>query len=80
MRSVRNRLAQLERLEDRSSMSDNAAILCEKLARIELHVLASGDLSDNSGASLMERTVRRCLRGEAEIGNALRDLLEGRWP
>lgn len=54
--------------------------LAAKLAHIELVVVASGDASDRPGASLIERTVRRYLRGDADMGDALRDLMGGRWP
>lgn len=80
MNSLRERIALLERREVKPSVANRAAALGEKLARIEAMVVASGDASDKIGASLIERTVRRYLRGEAEMGDALRDLLEGRWP
>jgi len=54
--------------------------LLERLGRLEQAVLATGDLSDRPGASLIERTVRRYMRGETDPADALRDLVERRWP
>lgn len=54
--------------------------LAAKLARMEAAVVASGDASDRPSASLIERAVRRYLRGDVGMGDALRDLLAGRWP
>ena len=40
----------------------------------------SGDASDNPDASPMQRTVARYLRGDADMADALRDLVAGRFP
>lgn len=80
MTRLRGRIARLEGRKAPPCLTNSAAKLGEKLARLEAFVVASGDASDKIGASLMERTVRRYLRGEAEMDDALRDLVEGRWP
>jgi hypothetical protein len=74
------RLTRLEKIMARPKASDAKDRLAEKLARMEAVVVASGDVSDRAGASLIERTVRRYLRGDADVGEALRDVLAGRWP
>jgi hypothetical protein len=57
--------------------SDARDRLAANLARMEAVVVASGDASDRPGASPIERMVRRYLRGDANMGDALRDLMGG---
>lgn len=76
--TLEKRLAILE--ARKAPAKGNRDRLLAKLARIEAVVLESGDISDRPGASLMERAVRRYLRGDATPADALRDLLAGRWP
>ena len=56
------------------------ARLSSMLARLEAAIVASGSAADCPGASPIERTVRRYLRGDAEPGQAIRDALERRFP
>ena len=79
-KAIESRLARLE-ARKKPMNSDNAkADLFARLGRLEQAVLATGDLSDRPSASLIERTVRRYMRGETDLAAALRDMLEGRWP
>jgi hypothetical protein len=78
--ALKRRSARLESRKGPPVASDAKHRLAEKLARMEAAVMASGDASDRPEASLIERTVRRYIRGDAGIGDALRDLVAGRWP
>ncbi|SDW65319.1 hypothetical protein SAMN04488238_1036 [Roseicitreum antarcticum] len=75
-----NRLSRLERA--RVTRPDNGARdrLGAKLSQMEAVVVASGDASDRPGASPIERMVRRYLRREADMSEALRDTVARRWP
>jgi hypothetical protein len=77
---LRGRIFRLEARKPTIAASGTRDRLAAKLARIEAVVVASGDASDRPSASLIERTVRRSLRGDANPGDALRDLVTGRWP
>ncbi len=77
----------LDRLEAQRGGTDESADRLETidrvaayLERIEDAVLASGDASDKPAASLIERAVRRYMRGEASLDDALCDMLARRWP
>lgn len=74
----RRRLARLERARGGAHPARDR--LAELLARVEGAVVASGDARDRPGASPVERMVRRYLRGDATLGDALRAHLAGRWP
>ena len=76
--SLKNRLAKIETRW--APAKGNHVRLLAKLAHIEAMVVASGDTSDRPDASLIERAVRRYLRGDATPADALRDLVAGRWP
>jgi hypothetical protein len=78
--ALERRLARLESRKAPLVASGAKHHLAEKLARMEVTVMASGDASDRPEAPLIERTVRRYIRGDAGIGDALRDLVAGRWP
>jgi len=80
MTGLRGRVIRLETRKTPVAESGTRDRLAAKLARMEAAVVASGDATDRPRASLMERTVRRYLRGDAGMGDALRDLLAGRWP
>lgn len=83
MKLLDKRLARLEAKCSGAREGDKGRtveLLAAKLARIEEAVVQSGDASDRPGASLIERTVQRYLRGDAGMGEALRDLIERRWP
>jgi len=81
MTGLRGRIARLEGRTGPVATSDAYdGWFCAKLARIEATIVASGDAIDRPGASPIERTVRRYLRGDADMGDALRDLVAGRWP
>ncbi len=80
MATLRTRL---DRLEKRNAPAPGAADdseLAEKLARVEAAVVASGDAADRLDASPVERAVRRYLRGEATLADALGDLVKGNAP
>ena len=78
--SLRQRVIHLETRKTPVAETGTRDRLAAKLARMEAAVVASGDVSDPPSASLMERTVRRYLRGDVGMDDALRDLLAGRWP
>lgn len=78
--TLRGRIIRLETRKAPVAASDARDRLAAKLAHIEAAVMASGDASDRPDAPLIERAVRRYLRGEAELANALRDLMAGRRP
>lgn len=78
--TLRGRIIRLEARKAPVAASDACDGLAARLARIEAAVAASGDASDRPDAPLIERAVRRYLRGEAEPADALRDLVAGRWP
>lgn len=81
--TLRQRLARLEARKGGETDAEAAgatARLVEMLGRIEAAVVASGDASDRLDASPVERAVRRYLRGDADPGEALRDMMAGRWP
>lgn len=78
--TLRRRVVRLEARQAPVAASDAADRLAARLAPIAAVVVASGDASDRPGASLIERTVRRYLRGDTDMGDALRDLVAGRWP
>lgn len=79
--TLRARLARLEAKKAPSHGSQNThEELWKRLARIEARVVASGDASDRPDAPLIERAVRRYLRGEVDPADAMQDLLAGRWP
>jgi hypothetical protein len=59
MTGLRGRIVRLEGRKAPPRLTNTAAKLGEKLARLEALVVESGDASDKIGASLMERTVRR---------------------
>lgn len=80
MTGLRKRLSRLELHRAPVAASDARDRLAAKLAHMESVVVASGDESDRPGASPIERTVWRYLRGDANMGDALRDLVAGRWP
>jgi len=80
MTRLRGRVFRLEARKAPVAASEARKRLAAKLARMEAVVVASGDASDRPGASFMERTVRRYLRGDADMGDALRDVIGGRWP
>ena len=80
MTGLRGRIARIEGRDAPCNPAERDDWLCDKLARIEAVVVASGDASDRLDASPIERTVRRYLRGDADMGDALRDLVAGRWP
>ncbi len=80
MTALRGRLSRLEAHRPRPKAGASRDRLAAKLARIELAIVASGDVADRPGAPPIERTVRRYLRGEAAPADALRDLVAGRWP
>lgn len=80
MTGLRGRVLRLETSNTPTAKSGASERLVKKLARLEAAVMATGDVSDRSNASLMERTVRRYLRGDTDPATALRDLLAGRWP
>ena len=80
MTGLRGRVFRLEAHKAPVAASDARDRLAVKLARMEAVAVASGDATDQPGASLIERTVRRYLRGDADMGDALRDLVAGRWP
>lgn len=80
MTGLRGRVFRLETRKAPVAASGNRDRLAAKLARLEAVVAASGDASDRPGASLIERAVRRYLRGDADPATALRDLVAGRWP
>lgn len=52
------------------------ACLAARLARIEETVVQSGDASDKPDAAPVERAVRRYLRGDANIADALRGITD----
>jgi hypothetical protein len=79
MTGLRGRVLRLEGQKAPVAASDARDRLAAKLGRTEAVVVASGDASDRPGASPLERTVRRYLRGDANMGDALRDLMGGRW-
>ena len=79
-KTLRKRLDRLEARKAPILAYDARCRLATKLARMEAVVVASGDASDRPGASPIERTVRRYLRGDVNMGDALRDLMGGRWP
>lgn len=79
-KAIESRLVRLEARRKPVKRDKAKADLLERLGRLEQAVLATGDLSDRPGASLIERTVRRYMRGETHPTDALRDLLERRWP
>lgn len=78
--AIETRLARLEARRQPVTRDKTTTRLLEKLGRLERAVLATGDLSDRPGGSLMERTVRRYLRGDTDPADALRDLLDERYP
>ena len=80
MTGLRGRIARLEGRETPCSPAERDDWLCAKLARMESVVVASGDATDNPDASPMQRTVARYLRGDADMADALRDLVAGRFP
>lgn len=80
---LRRRVARLEARPGARTEAAEAASrrrLFDELLRIERFVIATGDASDNPRASPMERAVRRWVRGDATIKDALADLAAGRWP
>jgi len=77
MTGLRGRVFRLEAHKAPVAASDVRDRLAAKLARMEAVVVASGDASDWPSASPIERTVRRYLRGDADMGDALRDLMGG---
>jgi hypothetical protein len=76
----------INRLEARHGDNDEAEVTVARdrllglLARLEASVVASGDASDRPNVPLIERAVRRYLRGDASMSDALSDLAERRWP
>ena len=80
MTGLRGRIARLEGHDAPCNPAERDDWLCDKLARMEERVVALGDSTDLPGTSPIERTVRRYLRGDADMGDALRDLVAGRWP
>ena len=80
MTGLRGRIARLEGRDAPCNPAERDDWLCAKLARTEAVVVASGDATDRPNASPIERTVRRYLRGDTDMGDALRDLVAGRWP
>ena len=80
MTGLRGRIARLEGRDAPCDPAERDDWLCAKLARMETVVVASGDASDNRDASPMQRTVARYLRGDADMADALRDLVAGRFP
>jgi hypothetical protein len=78
--TLQKRLTRLEGA--RAARNDGGARerLHGKLMQMEAAVVASGDASDRPGASPIERMVRRYLRRDVDMGEALRDKIAGRWP
>ena len=79
-RRLEDRLRRLESRAKPDTTAVDAAAFDERIGRLEAHVIASGDASDDPNASPAERAVRRHLRGEAGLAEALADAAEGRWP
>jgi len=80
MTGLRKRVFRLETQKAPVEPSNARDRLAAMLARMEVAVLESGDISDRPGASPFERTVRRYLRREVDMGTALRDAVARRWP
>lgn len=78
--TLRRRLDRLEARKAPVAASDARDRLAAKVAHIEAAVAASGDATDRPDAPLIERAVRRYLRGEADPADALRALVARRWP
>jgi hypothetical protein len=78
--TLRRRLFRLEARHVPACASDARPRLAATLARIEAVVVAPGDASDCVKASPAERMVRRYLRGDVPPAQAVRDLIERRWP
>ena len=78
--TLRKRLARLEGRDAPCDPAERDDWLCAKLTRLESAIVDSGDASDNPDASPMQRTVARYLRGDADMADALRDLVAGRFP
>ena len=80
--TLKRRISQLEaRLVLPGTEADVARErLLSMLARLEATIVAYGSAADCPGASPIERTVRRYLRGDVEPSQALRDALERRFP
>ena len=77
--TIERRLAKLEARRCQRVTSHREELLA-KLLRIEKRIIDSGDATDRPKAPLIERAVRRYLRGEVPPEIALRDLHEGRFP
>ena len=73
--TLRKRLARLEARKAPAAVSDGPDVLTAMLSRLEAAVVASGDAFDRPDAPLIERAVRRYLRGEADPADALRVLV-----
>lgn len=80
MATLRTRLDRLEKRNAPAPGATDDSELAAKLARVEASVVASGDAADRLDASPIERAVRRYLRGDTDMADALRDLVERRWP
>lgn len=80
MTGLRGRVFRLEARKAPVAAPVDRDRLAAKLARTEAAVVASGDASDRPDASLIERAVRRYLRGETDPATALRDMVARRWP
>jgi hypothetical protein len=74
--TIEKRLAKLEARTRQRGTSHREELL-EKLLRIEARVVATGNAHDRPNAPLIERAVRRYLRGEVSLQTALHDLLCG---
>ena len=78
--TLRGRVIRLESRRGASSAEATGAgatqLLCDRLERIAAAVEASGDLSHKSEASPAENIVRAWMRGETDLGDALRAWVE----